>query len=274
MFSRRLNIVLGVLAVLAASTCVAVRAEAPFSYPKAKMGDVVDDLHGVKVSDPYRWMEDLDGAELKEWIEAENKITFGYLNTIPRRSTIRERITQLWDYEKFGIPYKKGGYYFFTKNDGLQNQSVLYVTKSLDDEAKVLLDPNKLSEDGTVALSGYSFTDDGKRMAYGVSDAGSDWVEYRVRDVSSGKDFSDHLKWIKFSGASWTKDGEGFFYSRYDEPADKTALQDANYFQKLFYHNLGDPQSKDTLIYDRPDHKDWGFGGTATDDGQYLVISI
>jgi len=248
-------------------------ADRPLTYPQARTVDVVEDLHGTPVADPYRWMEDLDSPEVAEWIAAENEVTFGYLEQIPERDEIRERLTKLWDYEKYGVPGKKGDRYFFSKNDGLQNQSVLYVADSLDAEPRVLLNPNTLSEDGTVALSGTSISEDGKLLAYGLAEAGSDWVEYRVRDIDTGKDLPDHLKWIKFSGAAWAKDGKGFYYSRYDEPkGDK--LQEANYFQKLCYHRIGTPQSEDELVYHRPDQKEWSFGGGVTDDGRYLIISI
>ncbi|MBU0641565.1 MAG: prolyl oligopeptidase family serine peptidase [Planctomycetes bacterium] len=248
-------------------------SDAPFKYPQAKKVDVVDDCHGTKVADPYRWMENLDSPEIKAWIEAENKITFGYLEAIPQREQIRKRLTRLWDYEKYGTPARHGGRYFFSKNDGLQNQSVLYVAESLDATPRVLLDPNKLSEDGTVALAGGAISDDGKLFAYGLADAGSDWVEYRVRDIDTGKDLPDHIKWIKFSGVSWTKDGSGFYYSRFDEPQDGK-LESVNYYNKLYFHRLGTDQAGDKLVYHRPDEKEWGFSGDVTDDGRYLIISI
>jgi prolyl oligopeptidase len=243
-------------------------------YPKARKQDQVDDYHGVKVADPYRWLENADSEETKAWVEAENKVTFAFLNTIPERERIRARLTKLWDYEKFGAPSRHGNRYFYTYNSGLQNQSVLYWTTSLTGEGKLLLDPNKLSADGTVALSGVAFSDDGKLMAYGLSASGSDWQEWRVREVETGKDLPDVIRWVKFSSASWTKDGKGFFYSRYDEPNEKTRLQDANYFQKLYYHRLGTPQSEDILIYNRNDQKEWGFGGSVTDDGRYLIVNV
>ena len=246
----------------------------PLVYPKARKGDVVDTYHGVEVPDPYRWLEDPDSPESRAWIEAENKVTFGFLGQIPERERIKKRITELWDYEKYGLPQKRGGRYFFSKNDGLQNQSVLYTVKSLDQKPRVLLDPNKLSEDGTIALRGRSVSEDGRLLAYGLAAAGSDWQEWKVRDIETGQDLDDHLKWIKFSGASWTKDGKGFFYSRFDEPSEATMLQETNYFQKLFYHRVGMPQPEDTLIYERPDQKEWGFGGYVTDDGRYLIIYV
>ncbi|MBD0302942.1 MAG: S9 family peptidase [Tolypothrix sp. T3-bin4] len=243
-------------------------------YPSSRKSDRVDDYHGTIVADPYRFLEDPDSEETKAWVEAENQVTFGYLNEIPAREKIKQRLTKLWDYEKYSIPFQEGENYFYFKNDGLQNQSVLYTLKTLDGEPKVLLDPNKLSEDGTVALSGLSISKDGKLLAYGLSSSGSDWQEWKVRDVESGEDLPDHLKWIKFSGASWTNDNQGFFYSRYDEPNEKTKLEDVNYYQKLYYHKLGTSQTEDTLIYERPDQKEWGFGGGVTEDGHYLVISV
>jgi prolyl oligopeptidase len=243
-------------------------------YPKPRRGDQVDDYHGVKVADPYRWLEDTDSTETHAWVEAENKVTFGYLDQIPYRPAIHERLTKLWNYERFGIPEQEGGRYFYDHNSGLQNQSVLLVAESLSAEPRVLLDPNTLSSDGTVALSGRAISDDGKLMAYGTAASGSDWNEWHVRDVDSGKDLPDILHWVKFSGASWTKDDKGFFYSRYDEPKGGASLRDANYFQKLYYHRLGTQQSEDKLIYERSDNKELGFSGSVTDDGHYLIIHV
>ncbi|MBI3848724.1 MAG: S9 family peptidase [Verrucomicrobia bacterium] len=246
----------------------------PVQYPITARTNQVDDYHDTKVADPYRWLEDDNSAATKAWIEAQNKVTFGYLEKIPERTAIKQRLTRLWNFERYGVPFKEGGRYFFTKNDGLQNQSVLYTMTSLDDTPTVFLDPNKLSADGTVALSGYAISDDGRLMAYGISKAGSDWQEWRVRDVVTATDLSDDIKWVKFSGASWTKDGKGFFYSRYDEPAKTNELKGVNYFQKLYYHRLGSAQAEDVLVYQRPDQKEWGFGGGVTDDGKYLIISV
>lgn len=243
-------------------------------YPSSPKVEQVDSYHGVKVSDPYRWLENSDSEQTQAWIDAQNQVTFSFLENIPQREKIKQRLTQLWDYERYGIPFKQGDRYFYFKNDGLQNQSVLYTLKSLDDEPSVLLDPNQLSEDGTVALSGLEISEDGKLLAYGLSSSGSDWQEWKVREVETGNDLSDHLQWIKFSGASWTKDNQGFFYSRYDQPDAAKKLEDINYFQKLYYHRLGTPQSEDVLIYERPDQKEWGFNGGVTEDGKYLIISV
>ena len=244
------------------------------AYPTTRTTNQVDVYHGVAVPDPYRWLEDDNSPETKAWVEAENQVTFAWLAKIPQRDAIKQRLTKLWNYERYGVPFKRGGRYFFSKNDGLQNQSVLYTMTSLNAQPKLLLDPNKLSSDGTVALSGEAISDDGNLMAYGLSASGSDWQEWKVRDVRTGEDLSDDVKWVKFSGASWTKDGRGFFYSRFDEPKAPAQLTKVNEFQKLYYHHLGTPQSADELVYHRPDHKDWGFDGEVTDDGHYLIISI
>jgi len=243
------------------------------NYPEARKGDQTDDYHGVKVADPYRWLEDLDSAETRAWVEAENKLSFGFLESIPQRTPIKERLTRLWNYEKYGIPVREGNRYFYTRNSGLQNQAVLYTVTSLEAQPQQVLDPNTLSADGTVALSGMQVSPDGKLLAYSLSASGSDWQEWKVRDVETSKDLSDDLKWVKFSGASWTRDGKGFFYSRYDEPK-SDALKGTNYFQKVYYHKLGTPQSEDVLVYERPDQKDWLFNSAVTEDGNYLIITV
>ena len=243
------------------------------SYPVARKGDQVDDYHGVKVADPYRWLEDLDSDETRSWVDAENKLSFGFLEAIPARAAIKERITKLWNYEKYGVPFKEGNRYFYSRNSGLQNQSVLYTVTSLDGQPKLVLDPNTLSSDGTVALSGMQVSNGGKLLAYSLSASGSDWQEWKVRDVETGQDLSDDLKWVKFSGVSWTRDNSGFYYSRYDEPK-SDSLKATNYFQKVYFHKLGTPQSEDVLVYERPDQKDWLFGAQVTEDGDYLIIPI
>ncbi|MGB0582664.1 MAG: prolyl oligopeptidase family serine peptidase, partial [Limisphaerales bacterium] len=221
-----------------------------------------------------RWLEDDNAPETDAWVEAQNKVTFGFLDQIPERTAIRGRLTKLWNYERYGVPYESGGRYFYSRNDGLQNQGVLYVTESLDAEPRVLLDPNRLSEDGTVALGQTEVSHDGKYLAYGLSTAGSDWQEWKVRDIETGKDLEDHLKWVKFSDASWSMDNQGFYYSRYDEPKGGDELKGQNYFQKVYYHRLGTPQSEDQLIYERPDEKEWGFSAYVSDDGAYLILYI
>jgi prolyl oligopeptidase len=246
------------------------------TYPAARRGDQVDDYHGTRVADPYRWLEDLDSTETRAWVEAENKLTFDFLNQIPERAAIKARLTKLWNYERYGIPYKEGERYFYSKNDGLQNQSVLYTVESLDaQEARVLLDPNKLSSDGTVALSGYDITQDGKLMLYSIAASGSDWNELHVRDIATGQDLPDVIKWVKFSDLSWSRDGKGFFYSRYDEPKSGNKLAAVNEYHKLFYHKLGTPQAEDVLVFSSSDEKmkGWIFSGDVTEDGRYVIIS-
>ncbi|WZO99391.1 prolyl oligopeptidase family serine peptidase [Isosphaeraceae bacterium EP7] len=252
-------------------------ADAPsksLAYPKAAKGGTVEDYHGTKIADPFRWLEDPDSAETRAWVEAENKVTFAFLESIPERAAIKTRLTKLWDYEKYGVPSLDGGRYFFSKNDGLQNQGVLYWAASLDDAPKVLLDPNTLSADGTVALSGTSVSDDGKLIAYGLAAAGSDWVDWKVRDVETGKDLDDLIKWVKFSGATWTKDNKGFFYGRFPQPEPGADLKGANYFQKLYYHKVGTPQSADALVWEDKEHKDWRADATVSEDGTYLVLTL
>ncbi len=245
---------------------------ARLAYPAAATGDVTDDYHGTKVADPYRWMEEYSD-QTNKWIEEENKLTFGWLEAVPERESIKSRLTALWNYEKFGMPFKEGGKYFFSKNDGLQNQSVQYVTDSLTGTPKVLFDPNAWSKDGTVSLAGMAVSEDGRYVAYGKSDAGSDWNTWYVHDLSTGKDTTDELKWVKFSGASWSKDNKGFYYARYDAPADESQkLKTVNEFHKIYYHLVGTPQGKDALVYERKDQPKWYLGAGVTEDGKYLII--
>ena len=259
------------LPVLVAGVC---SSRAGLAYPVTRTTNQVDIYHGIAVADPYRWLEDDNSPETKAWVTAQNRLTFGYLKTIPQRDAIRKRMKRLWSFERFGVPFKEGGQYFYTHNDGLQNQAVLYTLPSLDAKPRILLDPNRFSRDGTVALSGMSVSHDGNYLAYGISVAGSDWEEWKIRDVRTGRDTGDDLKWVKDSGASWTRDGSGVYYSRFDAPTEATKLTAANYFQKLYFHRLGTPQSADKLVYHRDDHKDWGFAGDVTEDGHYLIISV
>ncbi|MEM9003800.1 MAG: prolyl oligopeptidase family serine peptidase [Cyanobacteria bacterium P01_F01_bin.86] len=245
-----------------------------FVYPESRQSGQIDTYHGLAVADPYRWLEDPYSEESRAWIEAQNTVTTGYLAELSGRDRLQERLTELWNYERYGTPFKRGNQYFFYKNDGLQNQSVLYTSPSLEAEPRILLDPNTLSEDGTIALGGIAISEDGAYLAYGLSSSGSDWMEWKVRRIDTGEDLDDHLQWIKFSGAAWTHDHQGFFYSRYDEPDETAKLEAINYYQKLYYHRLGTPQSDDVLVYERPDQKEWGFSGSVTEDGRYLIISV
>ncbi len=241
-------------------------------YPDAPRVDQVDDYFGTLVPDPYRWLEDVDSPQTRRWIDEQNALTESVLEMVPQRAAIRARLTEVWDYERRGVPERAGELYAYFRNTGLQNQAVLYITRDLAEPGRVLLDPNTLSPDGTVALSATAFSEDGTRLAYSVSASGSDWQEWRVRDVASGSDLPDIVRWSKFSGASWKRDGSGFYYSRYDEPATESKYKEANYFHKVYFHRIGTPQSTDLLVYERGDRKDWNFGATTSDDGRYLVI--
>ena len=265
MFSR--------LAALLLATFPMLHAEF-LKYPETKKGDVAEEYHGVKIADPYRWLEDDNSAETKAWVEAQNKVTFGFLEGIAERGKLRARLTELWNYERFTAPHREGGRYFFRRNSGLQNQSVLYVADALDAEPRVLLDPNALSPDGTVALAGYSISEDGALMAYGLAKAGSDWEEWRVREVATGKDREDRIEWVKFSAAVWMKDGSGFYYSRFDAPKEGAAFTGLNEFHKLYFHKIGTTQSEDALVYERRDHRDWGIHGYVSEDGRWLIVTI
>jgi prolyl oligopeptidase len=247
---------------------------AKLAYPVARTVDVGDDYQGTRVADPYRWLEDPTSPGYQEWIAAENALTERFLSTIPDREALRKRLTELWDYERFGVPVREGSQIFFERNSGLQNQSVLYVIDSPRFEPRELLDPNTLSKDGTIALSGIVPSRDGTLLAYGLAVAGSDWKEWHVRDVKTGKDLPERIQWVKFSDVSWTPDGKSFFYSRYDEPQATTQLRDVNYFQKLYRHRLGTPQSEDALVYERKDQKEWSFDPEVSDDGRWLVVRV
>jgi prolyl oligopeptidase len=263
----------GLLLSLTCAAIVAAKEPSPFSYPPAPKSDQADDYHGTKVADPYRPLENADSKETRAWIEAQNKLTGSYLASIPERKRINARLTKLWNYEKYGVPFREGGRYFFAKNTGLQNQSVLYTGPELPGDAKPLLDPNTLSKDGTTALTGTDISEDGRLLAYGLAVAGSDWQEWKVREIASGKDREDHIRWVKFSNAAWNRDASGFYYSRYDQPA-ADQLKAANYYHKLYFHRLGTPQSDDVLIYERPDQKEWLFSGEVTEDGSHLIITV
>jgi prolyl oligopeptidase len=259
---------------LAALVSACAATGAPLKYPEARRADIVETMHGVQVADPYRWLEDPDSPETRAWIDAENAITEEFLAGAAAREPLKRRLTDLWNYERWSLPMREGGRWFFRKNRGLDAQSILYVADSLEAEPRVLLDPNQLAADGTVALQTFMPSPDGRYLAYALAGAGSDWIEWHVRDVNSGAEMADLVKWSKFSGASWTADAKGFFYSAYDAPKEGEELESVNYFQKLYYHRLGTPQSEDALIYHRPDEKEWGFDGTVSDDGRWLVITV
>ena len=248
---------------------------APVDYPETATAQHVDTYHGVEVADLYRWLEaDVRQSEaVSNWVTAQNAVTFSYLDTIAERDIIEERLTALWDYERFGIPYKEGGRYFYRHNSGLQNQSIVYVQDSLDAAAEVLMDPNAWSDDGTVALAAYSPSPDGKHIAYLVQDGGSDWRKARVMEIDSRQPLDDELDWLKFTGLSWTKDGAGFYYSRYPAIGDDVKFQSPNMNQAIYFHRLGAPQEEDVLVYTEPEHPGRGHSATVTDDGAHLVIT-
>ncbi|MFN8483938.1 MAG: prolyl oligopeptidase family serine peptidase [Anaerolineae bacterium] len=244
------------------------------TYPTTPTVEQIDDYHGTPVADPYRWLEATDAPDTRAWIEAQNAVTFDFLGRIEGRDTIRRRLTELWDMPTRWAPVKRGGRYFQLRNTGLQNQDALYVMDGLHDAGRILLDPNTLSDDGAVALTSWSVSDDGQWLAYATSDGGSDWLTWRIRDVGSGEDLPDVVAWSKFSGAAWRPDGSGFFYSRYDAPAPGQDLLGVNYNQKVYFHTRGTPQIEDSLVYERADQREWGFGAVVSDDGRYLILHV
>lgn len=259
---------------LAAGAFLAVAAVAA-DYPVSRTVDHVDVYHGTPVPDPYRWLEDLDSAETKGWVAAQNAFTASRLAAMPEVGRIRARLTELWNYERHGLPFKEAGRLFYTRNDGLQNQSPLLVEDAPGAAPRVLIDPNTLSADGTVAVTSTSTSPDGKWLGYGLSSAGSDWVEFRLREVATGRDAPDRIRWVKFSGMSWTHDSGGFFYGRFPAPPGG----DAKVFQKLEhrqirYHRVGTAQEDDPLVFALPDHPQRSFAAQVSSDGRYLVISV
>lgn len=244
------------------------------TYPTTQSIDQTDNYHGTLVMDPYRWLEDVDSPDTLDWIKRQNELTFRFLERIPIREHLRKRLTELWDYPKAQAPIKRGGRYFQLLNSGLQNQDVLYVLDDLTAKPRLLFDPNTLSTDGTVALTEWQVSPDGKWLAYSTSTSGSDWQIWHVRNVDSCEDLPEVIEWSKFSIAAWLHDASGFFYCRYDAPNAGEELQVTNYFQKLFFHRIGTPQSDDVLIYERPDQKEWSFNPEVSEDGRYLVLGV
>lgn len=258
-----------------AATCLAVLpvlAVAGLNYPSAIRGDHIDHYHGISVPDPYRWMEEIDSPQTRAWVQAQGKISADYLAALPQRDEIARRLRAIWNFERWTAPEKHGSNWFYTHNDGLQNQAVLFVTSDPAENARVLLDPNALSADGTVSLRELAVSEDGRLLAYALSDGGSDWQIWHVRDVATGKDLPDTLRWSKAGGGSWLKDGSGFYYTLYDAPRAADALKAANQYEKLYLHKLGTPQSEDMLTYTRSDDPDWFVGGVVSEDGHYLII--
>jgi prolyl oligopeptidase len=252
-----------------------VAVSQPLEYPKTKRTDFVDDYFGTKVPDPYRWLEDPDSPETREWVKAENEITFAYLGKLPDREPFRERLTKLLNYQRYTVPNWEGHRYLYRKNDGLQNQSVIYTLQKLSEAPRVLLDPNELASDGTMAVTSTTVSEDSRLLAYGIAASGSDWNVIRFRDIDTNRDLPDVIRWVKFSEPSWTKDSKGLFYSRFPEPKiaeNQTFAKLAN--QKMYYHRLGEPTEKDQLIYERPDDPDLSVGGSVSRDGRYLFLQV
>lgn len=260
------------VAATALASCNRMKTIKHLPYPETERGDVVDNYFGTEVADPYRWLEDDNSEATAAWVEAENAVTQDYLARIPFRGAIRERLTQLWNYAKESAPAKHGDWYYYSYNDGLKNQSVIYRTATPGERGEVFFDPNTLSEDGTVALSSTSFSKDGRYFAYAASASGSDWVEIRVMDAATRELTGDRIEWVKFSGATWSPDSKGFYYSAYDAPKG-SALSEQNRFQKVYYHALGTPQSADRLIYEDREHPLRYFSAWPSDDGKWLFVT-
>jgi prolyl oligopeptidase len=258
-------------AALLLAAAPALAAGAKLAYPAAPRGTVTDTYFGTQVADPYRWMEDVDAPQTTAWVKAEGDLTRAYLDAIPQRSAIRDAYRKLIDYEKLGAPYRQGKRWFFTRNSGLQNQSVLYVRESRTAPSRVLLDPNKLAADGTVALSETSFTRDGTYLAYATQSSGSDWETWHVKDVATGTDLPDTIRWSKFSGATWVGE-RGFYYAAYDRPKDANTTFTTLGAHKLYFHTLRSPQSADKLVYAAPRHPDWFVGTSSTEDERYYFL--
>ena len=264
---------LAVLSIITISMLGLPAHAGKYTYPEARKTDVTDNYHGTMVEDPYRWMEDPEAEETVKWVEAQNKLFHSFIENEPSREAVEKRITELWNYPKYSLPYKYGERYFFTKNDGLQNQYVLYMQESLDGEAKVVLDPNTLSEDGTVALRAQDYSHDGKFLCYGMTQSGSDWQILKIRNVDTGEDFDEEIKWCKFTGIAWKLDNSGFYYNTLPEPGSVPEEDQAN-FSRVYWHKVGTPQSEDKLIHEDPENKELGFHPYATEDGKYLIISV
>src|SRR5712671_2457861 len=245
---------------------------ASFKYPAPRKGDVVDTYFGTKVADPYRWMEDLNAPEVARWVEAENAVTFAHLDALPMRDALKKRITELWNYPKVTPPRYEGRHWFYNRNSGLQRQSVVFTRETLSGSEEVALDPNTLSPDGSIALSGFVPAPDAQHFAYGQSEGGSDWSTYYVRELTTGKQLPDAIRWVKFSSIAWTEDGKGFFYGRYPEPRAGKALEDAVRDKKIYYHALGTPQSADRLMYERPDEPMLFIDADIDETGRYVFF--
>ncbi len=261
-------------AAQAAEDAAAAASAPALAYPATERGDTVDPQFGVDVADPYRWLEDdvRVNPKVAAWVAEQNKVTDAYLATLPGRDAFKARMTELYNYERFGLPRKAGSRYFYTRNDGLQPQSVLTVREGLTGEGRVLIDPNAWAKDGATALAEWTPSEDGKYLLYSVQDGGTDWRIVRVMDVATGKDIADEIRWVKFSSLDWAKDGSGFYYSRFPEPKEGEAFQSLNENHAVYFHKLGTPQSADVLIHATPDQPELNHGALVTDDGQYVLV--
>ena len=271
--ARRIAVVFGTLGVALAPVVVCAQGQKP-SYPMPRKGTVVENYFGTQVADPYRWMEDLDSREVADWVAAENKVTFDYLERLPIRERLRQRITELWNYPRTSLPLHEGGRLFYRRNSGLQRQAPIYMRPSVTDPPTVVIDPNVISPDGSLSLAQYAPSPDARLLAYTLSEGGADWRTVHVREIGSGRDLPDEVKWMRFSDLSWTKDGKGFFYSRYPEPPPGKVLEAALSGQAVFYHRVGTPQSEDRLVYERKDLPTWFIDGKVTEDGRYLLVTM
>jgi len=243
----------------------------PVTYPDTYAdSSVVDNYHGKQVSDPFRWLEDDHASQTKEWTKAQNQVTFSYLDKIPFRKTISKRLEEMWNYERYNAPFKKGEYYYYFKNDGLQNQALLYRLKNWEEEAQVVLDPNQFSKDGTSSLGEYSFSKDGKYLAYQVSEGGSDWRSIRIKNLETGELLPESIDWVKFSNISWSDNG--FFYCRYPAPTEQDKLSAQNQFHQVYYHLLGTAQSDDDLVFADRSKPNRGFSTFTTSDERFLLL--
>jgi len=270
------SLALILVAIVASASCervdTATSSPVKLTYPVAQKGVVVDDYHGTKVADPYRWMESLDSKDVADWVAAENRVSDPYLKTLPLRDHLNKRLTELWNYPRVGIPIVEGGRLFYARNTGLQKQSPIYMRTSADAVADLALDPNAISEDGSLSVGQWQPSPDAKLMAYGLAEGGADWRTIRVRDLATGKDLSDDVRWMRFSDISWTRDNKGFYYSRYPEPAKNKVLEAALSGQAIYYHRLGTPQTQDRLVYERKDLPTWLINGSVSEDGRYLLV--
>jgi prolyl oligopeptidase len=272
--TQRIGPIVALLALLTAACQTPAPPKQMLKYPVARKDATVDEYAGTKVPDPYRWMESLDSKDVADWVAASNAVTEPYLASLPLREHFKKRLTELWNYPRIGLPGIENGHLFYARNSGLQKQAPVFVRASINAEPQLVIDPNVISADGSVSLSEWSPSPDAKLFAYGLSEGGADWRTIHVRDITTGKDLQDEVRWMRFSNLSWTKDSKGFFYSRYPEPPKNKVLEAALSGHAVYYHRVGTPQSNDTLIYERKDLPRWVIDAVVTEDGRYLLITM